>query len=306
MFETPNQMASPKINHKHYEIEFDKALENPVVYKLFAKQVAAELNSGMRLLPITRILENLAFLTAVKNVEKQTNAKKLALDCQSIYNTFIQSSAAQQVNLSGSIVKPITDAMQSSTYTRDMFQQAKGSILLTLKYSFAQFRRSAEFVAFLESCTDGMLRAMGTHMSDLQVIHYGLAEFSRLSVNDLDHQFAHMLLQDYYHWHVVHQSKDLIVCRSKKTFFSEEAKKQIGDMDASKMIIRLPMNALQAAKILCSNKQLPFEYVELLDYVQGGSNGSRHSAIVEYFVLPMMSNAMVVAVCCCLLVTTYL
>lgn len=233
-------------------------------------------------------VENLEFLTSVTEFEKLTDAEKLVHEAKQIRDSFIQDKSAKQVNLAGDIVARINHCFTNDNIHATMFLQAKNSVLMTLKYySFVRFKRSAAWIKYVKTCSDEFLRTLGKHKSELSFLHVGLSEFARLGITDFDFEFANLLMQDYYHWRIIYHKKDLMVCRSSKNFLTEEATQEIGLMDAAKVTIKLNIDAKKATRIMCANKHLPFQKYDVLEYMQGGTAQSKHSAIVSNSILPL-------------------
>ena len=97
-------------------------------------------------------VENLRFWIEADNFEQNYNEgsesdKKWAFE---IYSTFIPLNAFMQVNLKDKVREAIMQEVDSKTYSKDMFKEAKQEIFtLMSKDSFPRFEKSQEYMDYL-------------------------------------------------------------------------------------------------------------------------------------------------------------
>ena len=129
-------------NQQH--IPAQHLLTNPVVMAAFAKFVALEAS-----------LENLEFWTAARRFRLQSTRNKALLlqDARALYDKFVVSSAARQVNLPGPVAKTLQSAVEYECVTRLTFEEAELEVLRLMDSdTFARFKVSSAFEACLEQC----------------------------------------------------------------------------------------------------------------------------------------------------------
>ena len=119
-------------------------LSNPTIMAAFAMFVAHEAS-----------MENVAFWMAARKFRVQATRNKqfLLQDARALYDTYISSNAAKQVNLKGTVQLTLQRAVQHECITKLTFEEAEQEILRLMDMdSFARFRLSKEFSMCLESC----------------------------------------------------------------------------------------------------------------------------------------------------------
>lgn len=277
-------MSKQKIVYSHYEYNIDKILQNEKTRPLFQKHCKSELNLELlefcdhvekfKQAPSTDLAQFIMNTFVLENTEKEINVPKqvrmgVELDVQDYVDksktaasaTLIAVSNEDQGDLSISGAAPPSSVEKESVVYANVFDVCYAQVRMSLYNSFSRFKRTKEFINFMQQQSDAFIRTVGTHKSEIQNIVLQLENFETPMILDSDVAFANECSNDYFYWRQIYYSRSdhtvLYSANNKHRFASDEVIKKTGDLFELKHEYTLPINAKTLMLAFFSPKHIP-------------------------------------------------
>lgn len=273
-----------KIVYSHYEYNMDKILQSEKLRPLFEKHCKTELNLELlqfcervdkfKQAPTLDAAKEIMNQYILSNSERELNLNdnirmQVDLDIKEFedkaqqHRKILESSLvadAPDQNQEGEVITPLTPStaqlkqlqdlkeQEFKTQLKAVFDISYAQVRMSLYNSFSRFKRSKDFITFIQTQNDSFIRTIGTHKSEIQNIVLQLENFETPQILDSDIAFANECSNDYYYWRPLFHSKEdkttLWSANNKHQFFSADVKKKTKDLFEMKHEYSLPMSAL--------------------------------------------------------------
>jgi len=140
-----------------------------------------------------------------------------------VNDTFIVENTKLELNLSASIrakckntLATLFDVKYESEETiradlQVQFSNVAQGCITSLQTVFSRFKRSEGFIKLINSCFEAVLKGLGTHKRDLEMIQLNVDDVERTHYTKKDMQFASLLMKDYYHWKMIISDKSTYI-----------------------------------------------------------------------------------------------
>jgi len=148
-------------------------------------------------------------------LNESPEAQTVSTRIQSLYDTFIKEGATNELNLTQANRTDIQQAITNINFAQVQatMEMLRGRCVAHLYASFTRFKRSPEFVKFVNNSTVELLQTFGVHTS--QTITLAPEDLTNQYISHKEVKFANLLLKDYYHWKPLYAS--MYICKIPST-----------------------------------------------------------------------------------------
>jgi hypothetical protein len=260
--------AVKQVKLDEYQYQFHKVMENDLTRAQFMKHLEQEYNE-----------EPLKFWEECKALQNNTltEAGQLMEQVNTIYNLYIARGAKQELNISSSVLKKVSDRVKNEVTSGqeafELFQPAIVSVLDTLeKDTFTRFVRSSAWKSHVKKfySKDAVeMDKIAVHRSQLKQMKYSLSDINRLYINEYDLKFALHMSRDGLLWKRVQEKnykkykyvKSSMVYKGHLTILDDEAKSVYpGKLHISKVSFIMKCNANSLFELLHSKEHFHTAY----------------------------------------------